>query len=167
MLAQEETFEMAIKRPKRPLLSLAFFLMLLGLASVKLVHERFASSRALAERGETVAAVLVDKEISDGLELRTYHSKEEPPRVFVSKVNARGRALGKGDIGTDYVILYDPQDHTNLRIMRSAPTVTAELDAMHNELQFAWAMLALAFMVGGWGLARWYWSNRPVESLDL
>jgi hypothetical protein len=54
-----------------------------------------------------------------------------------------------------------------LRIMRSAPTVTAELDAMHNELQFAWALLALAFMVGGWGLARWYWSSRPVESLDL
>jgi hypothetical protein len=44
---------MAIKRPKRPLLSLAFFLMLLGLASVKLVHERFASSRALAEPGPT------------------------------------------------------------------------------------------------------------------
>ena len=145
------------------LLVLSLVLAVVGLTGRKVVERTYARTIALRDRGEIVKAVLEDKKVVGESEVRTYRTLEEIPRTFVSEVRAKGRAQGRGDIGTPYEILYDPQDPQNLRIMRRDPNVRAELEAMQTMQQFTWAFIIFGLLMGGWGVARWYWAGRAPE----
>ena len=148
------------------LLVLSLVLAIAGAMGMQIVERTYARTIALRDRGEIVKAVLSDKKVVGEMEIRSYRTLEDRPREFTSEVRARGRAQGRGDVGSVYEILHDPQDPGNLRIMRKGPNVKAELEAMQTMQQLTWAFILFGVLMGGWGIARWRWAGRGFEGRE-